>query len=159
MGSTFSRFLEFGVFARDRSGRSAVSTDGDTATCSKERFRMVNKEQVQAAKGMQKCTNRGINMWHAWCEGRKMQESIQEMSSDRMNLLLSRFIQKLQGGMVQKCCTIFTRPPFPLWRVGGGSRFDTKLSCTHCIAVCILSCKSNAALVKEVKEHSKTLDN
>ena len=89
---------------------------------------------------------------------RKMQESIQEMSSDRMNSLLSRFIQKLQGRMVQKCCTIFTRPPFPLWRVGGGSRFETKFSCTHCIAVCILSCKSNAALVKEVKEHSKTLD-
>ena len=31
------------------SGCSAVDTDGDTATCSKQRFRMVIEEQVQAA--------------------------------------------------------------------------------------------------------------
>ena len=54
------------------SGCSAVSTDGDTATCSKQRFRTVNEEQVQAAvkqripKGTQKSTNWGINVWHAW---------------------------------------------------------------------------------------------
>ena len=47
-------------------GRSAV------ATCSKQRFRTVNEEQVQAAvkqqipKGTQKSTNWGINVWHAW---------------------------------------------------------------------------------------------
>ena len=30
------------------SGHSAVSTDSDTATCSKQQFHTVNKEQVQA---------------------------------------------------------------------------------------------------------------
>ena len=47
------------------SGHSAVSTDSDTATCSKQQFHTVNKEQVQAyvkqwvCKGTQKSTNWG----------------------------------------------------------------------------------------------------
>ena len=70
-----------------------------THTC----FRMVTNAQLETAvkkripKGTQKSASWGMNVWCAWCDERKVEENIVEMSSDRMNSLLSvlsRFVQE-----------------------------------------------------------------
>ena len=64
------------------------------------RFWTVTNDQLETAikkqipKGTQKSTNWGMNVWCAWCNERKVEEKIVEMSSDQMNSLLSRFVQE-----------------------------------------------------------------
>ena len=59
------------------------------------RFRTVTSDELETAvkmripKGTQKSTNWGMNVWCAWCDEQNV-----EMSSDRMNSLLNRFVQE-----------------------------------------------------------------
>ena len=73
---------------------------------------MINTQHETAVKkripkGTQKSANWGMNVWCAWCDERKVEENIMEISSDRMNSLLSvlsRFVQE---------ATMQDRKPYP----------------------------------------------
>ena len=82
---------------------STTSTSGELTALvpvTQTRFRTVTNDQLETAikkwipKGTQKSTNWGMNVWCAWCDERKVEENIVEMSSDRMNSLLSRFVNQ-----------------------------------------------------------------
>ena len=82
------------------SSTTSTSEDAALVPVSRTRFRTVTNDQLKIAikkripKGTQKSTNWGMNMWCAWCDERKVEENIVEMSSNRMNSLLSRFVQE-----------------------------------------------------------------
>ena len=82
---------------------NTTSTSGELTALvpvTQTRFRTVTNDQLETAikkwipKGTQKSTNWGMNVWCAWCDERKVEENIVEMSSDRMNSLLSRFVNQ-----------------------------------------------------------------
>ena len=82
---------------------STTSTSGKLTALvpvTRTHFRTVTNDQLETAikkwipKGTQKSTNWGVNVWCAWCDERKVEENIVEMSSDRMNSLLSRFVNQ-----------------------------------------------------------------
>ena len=70
---------------------STTSTSGELTALvpvTRTRFRTVTNDQLETAikkwipKGTQKSTNWGMNVWCAWCDERKVEENIVEMSSD-----------------------------------------------------------------------------
>ena len=82
------------------SSTASTSEEAALVPVTRTRFRTVTNDQLETAvkkrvpKGTQKSTNWGMNVWCAWCDERKVEENIVEMSSDRMNSLLSRFVQE-----------------------------------------------------------------
>ena len=70
---------------------STTSTSGELTALvpvTQTRFRTVTNDQLQTA------IKKWMNVWCAWCDERKVEENIVEMSSDRMNSLLSRFVNQ-----------------------------------------------------------------
>ena len=93
---------------------STTSTSGKLTALvpvTRTRFRTVTNDQLETAikkwipKGTQKSTNWGMNVWCGWCDERKVEENIVEMSSDRMNSLLSRFVNQTADRSPQWCCS------------------------------------------------------
>ena len=89
---------------------SSTSEEAALVPVTPTHFRMVTNAQLETAvkkwipKGTQMSTNWGMNVWCAWYDERKVDENIVEMSSDRMNSLLSRFVQE---------ATMQDRKPYP----------------------------------------------
>ena len=91
----------------------STSEEAALVPVTQTRFRTVTNAQLETAvkkripKGTQKSASWGMNVWCAWCDERRVEENIVEMSSDRMNSLLSvlsRFVQE---------ATMQDRKPYP----------------------------------------------
>ena len=67
---------------------TSTSENAVLVPVTRTRFRIVTNDQLEIAikkripKGMQKSTNWRMNVWGAWCDERKVEENIVEMSSD-----------------------------------------------------------------------------
>ena len=92
---------------------SSTGEEAALVPVTQTRFRTVTNAQLETAvkkripKGTQKSVSWGMNVWLAWCDERKVEENIVEMSSDRMNSLLSVLSRFLQEATVQD------RKPYP----------------------------------------------
>ena len=87
----------------------STSTSGELTALvpvTQTHFRTGTNDQLETAikKGTQKSTNWGMNVRCAWCDERKVEENIVEMSSNRMNSLLSRFVNQTADRSPQRCC-------------------------------------------------------